>query len=109
MDNVKLLYTFVWERDSHEKEDIYALVAKNIDQKMDAYLQKILSQGPDRVIKIKMTLERTHKEKFNWSFFLRYSWAKKPLVYIREGFSELNDLVNHAYGHFKLQFSNMKS
>jgi hypothetical protein len=108
MDNLKLLYTFIWERDSHEKEDVYALATKNVDQKMDAYLQKIMSQGSDRVIKIKMTLERTHKEKFNGSFFLRYSWGPKPMVYIREWFSSLSDLINHAFDHFKLQFSHMK-
>ncbi len=107
MDQLKVLYTFIGDWDTTDKEDVYDLVTKNIDQKMDVYLQKLVARDDDMEIKIKMTIERTHKNTFNWSFFLRYSGGKKPAVYIREWFMKLNDLVNHAFDHFKLQLSDL--
>jgi hypothetical protein len=108
MDQLKILYTFAWDWEAHEKEEVYALVAKNIEQKMDAYLIKLISKDADMEVKVKMTLERTHKWTYNGSFILSYSWSKKPFVYIREWFVILNDLVNHAFDHFKLKLSDIK-
>lgn len=104
MEKLQLMYTFVWDWDVDEKEDIYDIVARNVNQKMDSYLAKLFAVNDDMEVRIKITLQKNEK-KFNGSFFLRYSWSKQPLVYIREWFEKLDDLINHAFDHFKLRLS----
>ena len=96
-------YKFVNMEES-EKETVIALVEKNIDLKLWSYLQKVTGQNEDVEVRLKYTLMKNKKKLFDWSFILSYSGGK-DMVYIRDDFHVLADLVNHAFDHFKLEFS----
>jgi hypothetical protein len=84
-----------------EKDTVRQLIDKNIEEKMSAYLEKVYATSPDVEVRCKATISKNKKRKFDGSFLLQAS-GMKPMVYIREDFDDLADLVNHAFDKFKM-------
>jgi len=101
-------YTFLW-LDDNEKQSVRELVDRNFANKMSAYTKKISALSSDVVIQVKVTVGKNKKQTFDWSFLFTYSGIKEPLVYMREWFKYLVDLINHAFDHFKEELSKLQS
>ncbi len=85
------------------QEDIKKLVEKNINQKLDRYLKKILTKEDAEII-IDIAIKKNKQWKYEWSFRFDLDW--KMFIYKNDvPFKNINDLVNHAFDHLKQSLS----
>ncbi len=88
----------------NEQKIIQDIVEKNIEWKMDSYLQKIYANKHDAEVRIDYKISQNKKKKYeaNFNFF----YDGKVFPYSNSvGFKYVDDLVNHAFKHFKEQLS----
>lgn len=99
MSKINLSYVYQGDITEPEKYTIISTVDFNIDGKMSEYINT-MKKDNDTELDLKVTIEKNKKRLFNGSFVLRASWWE-TLRYAREDFSQLTDLINHAFDHFK--------
>ncbi len=104
MDNkqIKISYAFADMSDSDQTlaKDI---VQKNIEGKMDSYFKKILN-NPDSEIRIEYKIKFNEASK-KYDADFTFSFDGDIYIYKKEWFKILEDLVNHAFQHFKENLS----
>ncbi len=101
-DKIKMNYKFDWLTDVLQ-EDIKALIDKNISGKLDKYLQKYL-QKEDAEMHLEVVVKKNKQEKYEWSFRFNIDW-ESHLYHNNSPFKNIEDLVNHAFDHFKRDLS----
>lgn len=82
------------------QEQVKALVQKNIDGKLDSYLKKIYNHKTDAEIRIEYKLIQNKQKKYECSFVFDFD-GKKFVYDSKVAFKFPEDLVNHAFKHFK--------
>jgi DNA-binding transcriptional regulator YbjK len=88
------------------QEHIKQLVNKNISQKLDRYLEKILSKEDAEVI-IDIDIKKNKQNRYEGSF--RFDLDGQIFVYKNDvPFKNIDDLVNHAFKHLKEYLSKDK-
>lgn len=100
---VKISYKFN-DVSAADKELIEKRVQQNIDGKLDSYLKKVFAKKDDAEVTIKYTVTfHDDTKKYDADFIFAYDG--EDFVYKKQGFRILNDLVNHAFQHFKEKLS----
>lgn len=83
-----------------EVTTIQEIVEKNLTVKLDSYLKKIYATSQDAQVLIEYKVSREKRWKYEASF--RFSYDGKHFVYKNNmPFKRLDDLINHAFDHFK--------
>jgi len=83
-----------------EISTVKKLVEKNLSVKLDSYLNKIYSANADAQVLIEYKISRDKRWRYETSF--RFSYDGQHYVYKNSmPFKNLDDLVNHAFDHFK--------
>lgn len=88
----------------NEKKIIMDIVEKNIDGKMDSYLQKIYANKHSAEVRIEYKISQNKKKKYEANFNFFYDGKLFPYN-SSVGFKYVQDLVNHAFKRFKEQLS----
>ena len=84
------------------KEDIFKLIEKWFTQKLDRYLEKGTSpENPEA--HLQASIKKNSKWLFDGNFNLKV-WNTN-VIYKREWFKNVFDLVNHFFDHAKEEFS----
>ena len=97
MDGVFVKYQFGEITDAL-KEDLKSLVEKNLQEKMSAYLAPIFEkEGAE--IHLEYKIDKTANSLYSGIFSMAIDG--QTLRYEREDFVKPDDLVNHAFDHFK--------
>jgi len=104
----RVLYTFS-DLDESEKTLVRSVVEKNLSEKMSSYLNKISKHSPDAEVRFEVTIHKNKRTTggYDGSFLFFYSGQTSSVPYQREDFTRLDDLVNHAFDHFKQHLSDM--
>lgn len=91
---------------SKDKEEIVKdLVQKNLEGKMDSYFKKIEAKKGSAEIRIDYKITENKKGKYEWSF--NFVLDGKILLYTNKvAFKLMEDVVNHAFKHFKESLAN---
>lgn len=87
-----------------DREVIDRLVGENM-KKIDSYLLKLIND-PTAEIRIEVTVNKNHDSSFYGK--LHASIDGKLIIYEREKFRKLDDLINHAFEHLKVQLGGEK-
>lgn len=96
--NIKIHYNFENLTPGLES-DIEALVVDNLQNKMDAYLNKVLSKkDSEGLIDIRITKNKQEKYEGSFEFVLD---GIKYMYQNNSPFRDVIDLVNHAFDHLK--------
>ena len=83
-------------------EDIFKLIEKGFKQKLDKYIVK--KADPDNPEgHLNVTIRRNSKGLYDGNFNFRL--GSENVIYKREGFKNIVDLVNHFFDHVKEEFS----
>ena len=92
-------YQFV-DVPADKKEIVKDIVQKNLDVKMDSYLKKIYTKKDTAEIRIEYKITETKQKKYEWVF--NFSFDGKTFLYNNKvAFKFVEDIVNHAFKHFK--------
>ena len=84
------------------KEDIFKLMEKGFNQKLDKYIAKKADpENPEGHLNV--TIKRNLKGLYDGNFNFRL--GGENVIYKREGFKNIIDLVNHFFDHVKEEFS----
>lgn len=83
-------------------EKVADLVKRWFENKMDSYLEKFVSPE-NKEAHLNMIIEKTDKWQYNGNFNLKV--GEKNVIYKREWFEDIMDLVNHFFMHAKEEFS----
>lgn len=89
--------------ESYKQEKIKELVQKNLDGKMDSYLKKTTKKKDAEVV-VGYKIEKNKKNRYEAKFSLLLD-GKQYMYVPRTPFKFEDDLVNHAFDHFKLALS----
>jgi hypothetical protein len=82
------------------QEQIKTLVQKNIDGKLDSYLKKIYKNKANAIVRIEYKINHNKKKKYECSFV--FDFDGQEFVYENKiAFKFPEDVVNHAFKHFK--------
>ncbi len=81
-------------------------VSKNLAGKMDSYLKK-LSTKKDAVVSLDYKIERNKHHKYDGKFRLFFD-GKQYMYMTKTSFKFVEDVVSHAFDHFKLMLSETK-
>lgn len=81
-------------------------VSKNLAGKMDSYLKK-LSSKKDAVVSLDYKIERNKHGKYDAKFRL-FLDGKQYIYVTKTSFKFVEDVVSHAFDHFKLMLSEVK-
>lgn len=84
-----------------EKESINIIIEKNLQGKLDTYINK--HTKPDSVVRIELTLKRANEKQASGKLSLLLEW--KLWRSERENFDNVHDLVNHLFTHLKDQLA----
>ncbi len=98
-DSVRIHERF-YNIESYKKQEIRDLVEKNLDKKMSSYLKSIKNKK-DAEIVLDYKIERNKRNKYDAKFLLSLDgqlYVYSPKV----PFKFSDDVVNHAFDHFKL-------
>jgi len=95
------LQTKIHINTSEDKEVVERLVQKNLDHKINHYINKF--DGEDVEGTININIEKNKKWLLNWVLQINIDWNN--FRYEREDFKNLDDLVNHLFKHFKEEIS----
>lgn len=84
-----------------EKQEIVKdIVQKNLEGKMDSYLKKIYAKKDTAEIRIDYKITENKKGKYEWTF--NFAFDGKIFLYNNKiAFKYIEDIVNHAFKHFK--------
>ncbi len=83
-------------------EDLFKLLEKWFKQKLDKYLQKKVDpENPQAHLNI--TIKKNSKGLYDWNF--NFKIGSSVVIYKRENFKNITDLVNHFFDHVKEEFS----
>lgn len=90
------------------QEQIKDLVQKNIEGKMDSYFKKIYKNKPTAEVRIEYKMNFNKQGKYESSFV--FDFDGKNFIYdSKVAFKFPEDLVNHAFNHFKEFLSKQES
>lgn len=90
------------------QEQIKHLVQVNIDGKLDSYLKKVYKNKSDAEIRIEYKLSQNKQKKYECSFL--FDFDGQTFIYkSKVAFKFPEDLVNHAFEHFKESLSKQES
>jgi len=100
MENKPIIsYQFV-DVPVEKQELVKGIVQKNLDVKMDSYLKKIYTKKNTAEIRIEYKITETKQKKYEWTF--NFSFDGKTFLYTNKvAFKYIEDIVNHAFKHFK--------
>ncbi len=90
------------------QEQIKHLVQVNIDGKLDSYLKKIYKHKADAEIRIEYKLIWNKQKKYECSFLFDFD-GETFMYKSKVAFKFPEDLVNHAFEHFKEYMSKQES
>lgn len=84
------------------KEDIFKLIEKWFKQKLDKYIEKKADpENPEWHLNV--TIKRNNKGLYDGNF--NFKLGSENVIYKREWFKNINDLINHFFDHVKEEFS----
>lgn len=94
---------------SAEKQEIVKdIVQKNLDVKMDSYLKKIYANKDTAEVRIEYKITENKQKKYEWAF--NFIFDGKTFLYTNKvAFKYIEDIVNHAFKHFKEFLSRQES
>lgn len=96
------------EVEPNVQEQVKIIVQKNIEGKMDSYLKKIYKHKPTAEVRIDYKMNGTKQGKYESSFV--FDFDGKTFIYdSKVAFKFPEDLVNHAFTHFKEFLSKQES
>ncbi|MFA7717287.1 MAG: hypothetical protein WC875_01055 [Candidatus Absconditabacterales bacterium] len=82
------------------QEQIKTLVQKNIDGKLDSYLKKIYKNKSSAIVRIDYKITCDKKKKYTGDFL--FDFDGKNFIYENKvAFKFPEDVINHAFKHFK--------
>jgi len=84
------------------KDTISELIQKWFENKLDTYLKKYVDENNPEV-HLNLVIEKTTKWTYNGNFNLKV--GNENIIYKREWFENVLDLVNHFFTHCKEEFS----
>jgi len=102
-DNIKLQYQFEDMSDPLQ-DDIKSWIEEKINKLADTYLKKILKKKDAEII-IDSKIQKNKKDKYNWNFKFTLDW--EVVLYQREDFNKIQDLVDNAFDHLKNQINDI--
>lgn len=83
------------------KDDIGELIKKWFEQKLDRYIKKYMDpENPEAHLNV--VIEKTDKG-YNGNF--NFKLGSINIIYKRENFKNINDLINHFFDHAKEELS----
>ena len=84
------------------KEDLFKLIEKGFKQKLDKYIAKKADpENPEGHLNI--SIKKNSKWLYDGNFNFRI--GGENVIYKREWFKNITDLVNHFFDHVKEEFS----
>ncbi len=87
---------------------IQDLVQTNLEGKLDSYLKKIYKNKTDAEVRIEYKLTQNKQKKYECSFI--FDFDGEHFIYeSKVAFKFPEDLVNHAFKHFKEYLSKQES
>ncbi len=90
-----------------KQELVKEIVQKNLDVKMDSYLKKIYTNKDEAEVRIEYKITENKQKKYEWSF--NFTYDGKTFLYTNKvAFKYIEDIVNHAFKHFKEFLSNQE-
>ncbi len=89
-----------------QQEIIKTVVQQNLDGKMDSYLKKIYDNKENAEVRIEYKVSQNKTGKFESSFLFHFD-GQQFLYNNKTAFKYPEDLVNHAFQHFKEYLSKM--
>ena len=103
VENVVIKLNFKFENISDMlKEDILNLIKKGFQQKLDKYIEKkVDSKNPEG--HLNFSIKHNAKNLYDWNF--NFKLGNVVVIYKRENFKNITDLVNHFFDHVKEEFS----
>lgn len=88
-----------------KQELVKDIVQKNLDGKMDSYFKKISTKKDHAEIRIDYKITENKQGKYEWTF--NFDLDGKIFLYNNKvAFKFVEDIVNHAFKHFKESLSN---
>lgn len=97
-------YQFVDVRPENQ-ELVKNIVQKNLEGKMDSYFKKIYANKDTAEIRIDYTISQNKQGKYQGSFKFNYDGELFTWTTGEGGFKIIEDVVNHAFEHFKMHLS----
>ena len=88
-----------------KQERIKFIVAENLEGKMDSYFKKIYANKDTAEIRIDYTVTQTKQGKFTGDFKFTYDGKIFKWTTGEWWFKIIEDIVNHAFEHFKTHLS----
>jgi len=85
----------------HDRDVIHRLVSESMG-KVDSYLKKYENK-PDATVRIEFSVKKNHDDSFHGR--LHANIDGQIVLFEREKFRKLDDLINHAFQHLKEQLS----
>lgn len=83
-----------------KQELVKDLVQRNLEGKMDTYFKKVYANKDTAEIRIEYKVTENKQGKYEWSFHLNFDG--KTFDYKNKvAFKFIEDVVNHAFVHFK--------
>ncbi|MEI8092415.1 MAG: hypothetical protein WCG98_09965 [bacterium] len=82
------------------QDNIKVIVQKNIDGKLDSYLKKIYKNKPDAEVRIDYKMQLNKQGKYECGFIFDFD-GERFIYDSKVAFKFPEDLVNHAFKHFK--------
>jgi len=83
-----------------KQELVKQIVQKNLDVKMDSYFKKIYTNKDTVDVRIEYKIAENKQKKYEWTF--NFSYDGKTFLYNNKvAFKYIEDIVNHAFKHFK--------
>lgn len=83
-----------------KQETVKQLVEKNLDGKMDSYFKKIYTKNDTAEIRIDYKIIENKQKKYEGTF--NFVFNGKTFIYTNKtAFKYVEDIVNHAFKHFK--------
>lgn len=87
------------------QERIKEIVQKNLDVKMDSYFKKIYTNKDTAEIRIEYRVAKNKQGKYTGDFKFNYDGAIFTWTTGEGGFKIMEDVINHAFDHFKTHLS----
>ncbi len=97
-------YQFV-DVSADKQKTVKYLVQQNLEGKMDSYFKKIHTNKDTAEIRIDYTIKQTKQGKYEGDFKFTYDGKIFPWSNGEGGFKIIEDVVNHAFKHFKEHLS----
>lgn len=98
-DRIKVSYTMKDIAEATQKS-IKEMVQKNLNMKIDSYLMKYL-KTEDSEWTLDIKIEKNKKGNYNGNFNFQLTGVE--VIYKRENFKKIDDLVQHFFDHAKEQ------